>query len=180
MRLETERLLIRAHAPADIDPYCDMEADPEVRRYVGGSPRPRDQAEGRFQREMEANAADDMSLWATVYKLEGVYIGRCGVYPHFDANSLPIPGEGTLALYIARSYWGRGLATEAGSALLRHGFTVLKLRRIVASVQEGNDASVRVVEKLGMRLMRTEQGEYRSFLHYEILPDVGLDLETHQ
>ena len=37
--LESERLLFREHKPGDLDAYCAMEADPEVRRYVGGAPR---------------------------------------------------------------------------------------------------------------------------------------------
>jgi len=117
-----------------------------------------------------------MSLWATVCKRDGRYIGRCGVYPHFDAHGQAIFGEGTLAIYLSRPYWGQGLATEAGQALLRHGFTVLKLKRIVAAVQVGNDASDRVIEKLGMRLVPPEGAESRGIRHYEILPEaIALD-----
>ena len=47
-------------------------------------------------------------------------------------NDVAIPGEGTLAFYLARAYWGRGLATEAGRAFVRHGFDGLRLGRIVA------------------------------------------------
>ncbi len=167
--LETERLLFRPHEPDDMEAFCDMEADPEVRRYVGGRPRPRNEAEARFRRELAGPIVDRLSLWATVYKTEGRYIGRCGVYPHFNADGSHTPGEGVLAFYLARPYWGRGLATEAGRAWLRFGFTELGLARIVASVQAGNQASVRVMERLGLRYVRTEQGEYCSFLHYEMV-----------
>ncbi len=166
--LETSRLLFRAHELEDIDAYCAMEADPEVRRYVGGAPRPREQAETRFRQGLSADISDHLSLWATLYKPENCYIGRCGIYPHFGDDSRPIPGEGVLAFYIARPYWGRGLATEAGEAFLRFGFEELGLDRIVATVQDGNDASTHVLEKLGLHLIRTEQGQYRVFHHFEI------------
>jgi RimJ/RimL family protein N-acetyltransferase len=106
-------------------------------------------------------------LWATVYKPEGVYIGYCGIYPHFGEHG-PIPGEGTLAFYLARPYWGRGLATEAGDAFLQFGWNELGLKRIVASVEIGNDASVRVLEKLGLKRVGTEHGPHRSYYAYEM------------
>src|SRR5580658_5571362 len=47
--LETERLLLREHRAEDLEAYVAMEADPDVRRYVGGSPRTREEAEKRFR-----------------------------------------------------------------------------------------------------------------------------------
>jgi len=166
--LETQRLLFRDHEPQDLEPFCAMEADPEVRRYVGGAPRPRQSAETKFHAVYLQPVPDRMALWATVYKPQGCYIGYCGVYPHFDKNNTPIPGEGVLAFYLARSYWGQGLATEAGWAFLRFGFEELALSRIVASVQVGNDASVRVLEKLGLLRIGTHSGERRSHYFYEL------------
>jgi [ribosomal protein S5]-alanine N-acetyltransferase len=168
--LESERLLFRDHEPADVDAYCEMEADPEVRRYVGGAPRPRDAAERKFWAGLHRPESERLWMWATVYKPEGRYIGRCGVYPHFESKGTIIAGEGTLGFYLAREYWGRGLATEAGRAFVNFAFGELRLSRIVAAVQAGNDASVRVLEKLGFSLFHTEAGEVRSFYHFELLP----------
>src|SRR3954447_4696377 len=136
--LETERLLFRAHTLEDLAPFCALEADPAVRRFVGRRRRTREEAERRFRDRFLRPAPDRLALWATVYKPDGCYIGYCGVYPHFDADGKPIPGEGTLAFYLAHPYWGRGLATEAGRAFLRFGFTELGLNRIVAGVEVGN------------------------------------------
>ena len=166
--LESERLLFRDHEIADLDAYCEMEADPEFRRYVGGAPRPRDAAEERFRKGSHRDPADRLRMWATVYKPEGRYIGRCGVYPHFTPSG-PVPREGSLAFYLARAYWGRGLATEAGRAFVSFGFEELHLSRIVTAVEVGNDASVRVLQKLGFALVRTEKGDARSFYHFELL-----------
>ena len=54
--LETERLLFRSHQADDLEAYCAMEMDPEVRRYLGGA-RLREAAERRFWAEVEANAS---------------------------------------------------------------------------------------------------------------------------
>jgi ribosomal-protein-alanine N-acetyltransferase len=166
--LESERLLFRAHEPADLDAFCEMEADPEVRRYVGGAPRLRAEAERRFQEGLKKPISNRMAMWATIYKPEGRYIGRCGVYPHFESAGHVVAGEGSLGFYLARAYWGRGLATEAGRAFVNFGFEELRLSRIVTAVEVGNDASVRVLEKLGFALVRTETGEFRSFHHFEL------------
>jgi RimJ/RimL family protein N-acetyltransferase len=101
-------------------------------------------------------------MWATTFKPDGRYIGYCGVY-----------GEGTLGYYLAREYWGRGLATEAARAFVDFGFRELGLTRIVSSVEVGNDASKHILEKLGFRLVRHEPGERRSFEHFRLDRPVG-------
>jgi RimJ/RimL family protein N-acetyltransferase len=168
--LESERLLFRDHEAADLEAYCEMEADPEVRRYVGGAPRSREAAETGFRKGLERPAENRLWMWATIYKPDGRYIGRCGVFPHFGPSG-PIAREGALGFYLARAYWGMGLATEAGHALVDFGFNELHLSRIVTTVEVGNNASVRVLRKLGFVLLSTETGAVRSFHHFELLPE---------
>ncbi len=165
--LETERLLFRDHTLEDLDSFCALEADPEVRRFVGGRPRTREEAEHRFRDRFLRPASDRLRLWATVFKPDGRYIGYCGVYPHFGEAG-PIPGEGALGFTLARDYWGRGLATEAARAFVDFGFRELHLRRIVASVEASNAASVRVIEKLGFNPWRLEKIDHRSLYHFEL------------
>jgi ribosomal-protein-alanine N-acetyltransferase len=164
--LESKRLLFRQHVPGDLEAYCTMEQDPDVRRYIGGRPRTREEAEHRFKDSLKP-VTNRLAMWATIFKPEGVYIGRCGIYPHFNHDGGIIDGEASLGLYIATEYWGRGFATEAGHAFIKFGFDELKLNRIVTMVQVGNDASVRVLEKLGFILTETEIG-LRSFYHFEL------------
>ena len=165
--LESKRLIFRQHTMADMDAYCAMDMDAEVRRYVGGKPRTREDAERRFMGSLKP-VTDRLSMWATVLKHDGSYIGRCGIFPHFNADSSKIPGEAALGLYIAHAHWSKGYATEAGQAFVRFGFDELDVDRIVTSIDVRNDASVRVIEKLGFNLERTEPGEHRSFYHYEL------------
>src|SRR6202012_3877627 len=122
--LSSERLLFRQHQMADMDAYCAMEMDAEVRRYVGGYPRTREEAERRFMPSLDP-LTRRLHMWATVLKETGQYIGRCGIYPHFAHNGVPIPHEGTLAFYIASEYWRKGYATEAGRAFIQFGFNEL-------------------------------------------------------
>src|SRR5262245_17628108 len=93
--LETERLLFRHHEEADLEAYCEMEADPQFRRLCGGPVHPREEVERRFREGWLV--PKPMGLLATVYKPEGRYIGRCGLYPHRRPDNVIIPGEGVLA-----------------------------------------------------------------------------------
>ena len=155
--LETDRLQFREHSLEYLDDFCAMEADSEVRRYVGGAPRPRDVAEAKYRKFLRKRSRR-FGLWATIYKPERRFIGYCGI-AHPNA----------LGYYLARPYWGRGLATEAAHAFVDFGFDELGLSRIKAAVEVGNLASVRVLEKLGFRCVRLEKGERRSFEHYELV-----------
>lgn len=165
--LETPRLLFRSHEAGDLDAFCAMEADGAFRRYVGGKPRSREEAEKKFRSAHLHVPPRTLALHATLYKPEQKYIGYCGVYPHFAADGSAIKGEGTLGYYIAREYWGRGLGTEAARAFVEYGFGELGLKRLVTAVEQGNAASIRILEKLGFTRTSIEEGP-RVFYHFEL------------
>jgi ribosomal-protein-alanine N-acetyltransferase len=128
---------------------------------------PREEVERSFRQVLLAPKPGRLRLWATVFKPEGRYIGRCGVYPHIE-DAGPIPGEGVLAFYLARDYWGQGLATEAGRAFIEFGFGELGLARIVAGANVKNVASNRVLQKLGFVWVRSGEGGGSSYHDYEL------------
>ena len=164
IRLETERLLFRDHIPADLEPYCEMESDPEYRwpQRV----HPREEIVRSFDTWLEPKP---MKLLATIFKPDGQYIGRCGLYPLRNEQGEIVPGEANIAFYIARPYWRRGLATEAGAAFVKHGFEHLALDRIEAGINDLNVASIRVVEKLGFKPVRSGEGGGSRWHVYELL-----------
>jgi RimJ/RimL family protein N-acetyltransferase len=162
--LETERLLFRDHGEADLEPYCAMESDPE---YRWPQPvHPRDELERSFRQGWLP--PKPMGLLATVYKPEGCYIGRCGLYPLDRDDGGVVPGEAQLAFYLARPYWGRGLATEAGRAFILRGFSGLGLSRIQAGMNALNQASIRVIQKLGLVWVRSGEGGGSRWHEYEL------------
>jgi ribosomal-protein-alanine N-acetyltransferase len=166
--LETERMIFRPHEAGDLDAFCAMEMDTEVRRYVGGYPRTREEAEKRFPAKQLQAAADRLGVWAAVLKANGQYVGRCGLYSHLDADGRKLAGEAVLSFYIARDKWRRGLASEAAAAFVAFGWGELKLDRIVAMVEVGNAASIRILERLGFALTAKEEGGHRSFYHFSL------------
>jgi ribosomal-protein-alanine N-acetyltransferase len=162
--LETERLLFRHRQENDLEAFCEMESDPV---YRWPQPvHPRSELERSFREGLLPPKS--FGLLATVFKPEGRYIGRCGLYPlRNDANEV-VPGEACIAFYLARPYWGRGLATEAGRAFVEYGFGQLGLARIEAGMNVKNLASIRVIEKLGFAWARSGEGGGSSWHLYEL------------
>jgi ribosomal-protein-alanine N-acetyltransferase len=75
----------------------------------------------------------------------GEVIGFCGIQP------LEETGDIEIGWWLAKQYWGRGLASEAAACALADAFERVGLRRVVAIAVEENRASTRIMEKLGMR-----------------------------
>jgi [ribosomal protein S5]-alanine N-acetyltransferase len=149
--LETERLLFRSHEPQDEPDFVDMHTDPEVRRYVGGRAWPMEEAQRRFRRGYVGHPNETYGLWATIFKPEQRYIGACGI------TSPPNQSGQYLGFYIARPYWGRGLATEACKTFLEHAFARLYLPRVFADVEKGHAVSEHILRKCGFLHVRDEQ-----------------------
>jgi ribosomal-protein-alanine N-acetyltransferase len=165
VRLETERLLLRDHEPQDLEPYCAIESDPEYRwpQQV----HPRAELERSFRDAWLSSKP--LGLLATVFKLNRQYIGRCGLYPFRTENGVIVPNEASIAFYLARSYWGRGLATEVGRSLIAQGFGHFRLKRIHAGINAENKASLRVIEKLAFRLVRSGGGGGTGWHDFELV-----------
>jgi ribosomal-protein-alanine N-acetyltransferase len=150
-RLESARLIFRDHEPSDIEPYIAIESDPVYRAHQ--PVHPREELERSFTNAWLPRK--EMGLLATVLKEDGRYIGRTGLYPHRTEQDVIVPREANLAFYLARPYWGRGFATEAGKAFIEHGFRDLGLIKIHAGMNAANLASQRVIEKLGFTWVRS-------------------------
>jgi RimJ/RimL family protein N-acetyltransferase len=147
----TERLLLRPWRPADRDPFAAMNADPEVMRYVGrGRPLTRTQSDELVD-AIEAHwDQHGFGLWcAAPHEDPDACIGFVGLaIPSFLPAVLPSVEVGWR---LARSAWGRGLATEGARAALEHAFGPLGLQSVISVIDPENHRSVRVAEKLGMR-----------------------------
>ncbi|MDV2993595.1 MAG: hypothetical protein N4J56_003249 [Chroococcidiopsis sp. SAG 2025] len=88
--------------------------------------------------------------WAAIEKATDELIGW------FYFRSAPDqPTDTAIGYFLKRSAWGKGYATEGAQALIRFGFTELGVRRVVATALVSNQASVRVMEKVGLQFEKT-------------------------
>lgn len=127
-----------------------INADPEVMRWIGaGAVRDLEQTRSGIVAIERAWEASGYGLFAVEELATGDLIGFTGLtVPYFLPEVMPAV---EIAWRLGRRYWGMGLATEASAAALGFGLIDRGLPRIIAVVQIGNDASERIMVKLGMR-----------------------------
>jgi len=147
VRLETDRLLLRALRPEDVEPEVSLWQDPEVTRFMGG-PRNDERVRAILLEELVEPPAGPLGQWPVVDKATGGFIGDCGLL----AKEIAGRDEVELVYVLVTGAWGHGYATEIGSALLRFAFEELHRERIVSLIDVDNLASKHVAQKLGMHL----------------------------
>lgn len=139
-----ERVLLRPFVPADAAAAHTVYGDPEVMEHVGegGAVTSEETAQmiADYRRHQDEHG---FAFWAVIDRGTGELIGDAGL--EHTAHGVE------LGYTLARSAWGRGLATEAARLCIAATFGPLGLRRLVAQADLGNPASVRVLEKLGFR-----------------------------
>jgi RimJ/RimL family protein N-acetyltransferase len=145
--LETDRLRLRPVNIDDIDLLVDLDSDPEVMKYItDGKPQTKEHYEKAVPalfRYMEKNSG--LGLWVAYLKGTNEFIGW------YILKHLPDDGEVEVGFRIKKKFWGNGYSTEAGKALVKHGFETLGLKKIAAIVRPDNFASQAVIKKIGLK-----------------------------
>lgn len=147
--VETERLRLRAHCRDDYEAACAMWADPAVVRFIGGVPSTGAQTWSRLLTYMGHWQAMKYGYWAIEEKSTGAFAGEIGFADFkrdIDAAMQNVPELG-FAL-VSRAH-GKGYGSEAVAAVLAWGDAHLPSRRTVCIVNEGNAASLHIVENAG-------------------------------
>jgi len=166
-RLETERLLIRPwNDPADRVAFRALTEDPEVMRYVHrGEPYSDAEVDEWFARQARWMRELDVCMGAMIEKATGTLIGLAGTQP------LGTTGDLEIGWWLAREAWGRGYATEAGGAAMRHVLETLGRPRAIAIIDPPNEPSKRVAERLGMHYVKRTTGVELGHRRPEIVVD---------
>ena len=161
----TERLLLRARSLADTAVCLAMDREPEMTRFVDG---PWDDPAGHrafIEARTRGPYPEGLGYWTVLRRADEAFLGWILLIPR-DAEG----PEVEIGWRLIRAAWGKGYATEAALPILRHGFATLGLPDIIADIDERNLASIRVAEKLGMRMAERRPGETRVELRYVVAP----------
>lgn len=158
--LETARLRLRPFSLDDVDAYYErISSDADVMRYLpGGKPRLRADSQwvvGYFMRHAELHG---FGVWAVEDKATASLIGHAGL------EYIPSADDVEVAYTLAKAYWGRGYATEAARASLQYGFETIDLPEIYGLAFPANEASQKVMRKLGMEYLGINDRYYGSEL----------------
>jgi ribosomal-protein-alanine N-acetyltransferase len=163
-RLATPRLRLRPFEPHDLDAIHRVYSDPAVMRWVGTGPvADRATTERMLAGYAAHQRGHGFSFWAVMESASGALIGDAGL--HRTAG-----GEVELGYTLGRAWWGRGYATEAGRAWLAAAFGELGIDEVIALAEPQNVASLRVLEKLGLRRDGRRTAFGREHLLYRIRP----------
>lgn len=157
--LETERLVLRRFTAADVEALLELDSDPEVMRFIsGGKPTPRAAIEHDILPALLAyyGRFAGYGFWAVIEKASGQFLG----WFHFRPPHGGPQHEAELGYRLRKAAWSKGYATEGARALIRKGFTDYDVQRVVASTMLVNVASRRVMEKAGLKLVRTFHQEW--------------------
>jgi RimJ/RimL family protein N-acetyltransferase len=175
--LQTARLTLRPHTPADIPALLPLIGAREVAATTLRIPHPylEDHA-----REFVAAARAELALGgelrlAIALRDSDQVCGGVGLRLEADQR------RAELGYWIGVPYWGRGYATESAAALLHYGFRNLHLHRIFASHFAGNLGSARVLQKIGMRhegCQRAHILKWGEFLDIELYGMLASDLPS--
>ena len=142
-RLETERLWLREYRPEDFEAFASFMADPEVVRYLHGTPMARTDAWRLMSSSIGHWTLRGYGTWAVERKSDGAFMGRVGLI-----NPEGWPGL-EVGWTLGQPYWGQGYATEAGKAALRYAFLTQPVAKILSCIDPANKASQAVAIRLG-------------------------------
>jgi RimJ/RimL family protein N-acetyltransferase len=157
--LETERLILRELVPSDAGDLALILCDPETMRYY---PRPLEphEVDEWIDRRIKQYEKDGYGLWGVILKGEQKFVGDCGLLIQ-EVEGLD---ELEVGYQFNKSYWRRGLATEAARGCMDYGFKELGARKIISMIRPENIPSRRVAEKNGLRVEK--EIFWRDFKHY--------------
>lgn len=143
-RVETERLLLREWREDDLDAFARLYANPEVTRYLGdGTTMDHAQTWRAIASAIGHWVLRGYGQWVLELKQSGEVIGRSGLY-----NPEGWPGL-EVGWVVAPEHQGRGYATEAGAAGLRHAFGTVGATHVISLIYPDNLPSIGVARRLG-------------------------------
>ena len=167
MHMATERLLLRDFVEADWQHVLTYQSDPRYLRYYEWETRTPKEVQsfvGWFTGWQREEPRTKFQL-AIVHRESNRLLGNCGIRKASVAAR-----EAELGYELAPGHWGNGYATEAARALVSFGFAELGLHRISSHCIAENVASMRVLERLGMRLEgRLRDKEYFKGRWWDVL-----------
>lgn len=142
--IETPRLILRQLTLDDVKDLAPIYADPVVMKFYPNL-LTYAQTQQAVEKIINGYKQRGWDLWATIYKANHKFIGRCGLTPQVVDGQTEVE----IGYLLAQEYWGQGLATEAASASRDYGFE-MGCNRLISLIAPGNIASQKVAIKVGL------------------------------
>lgn len=150
MIIETPRTILRMLTLDDLDAVAAIFSNPEVMKYLGETclPISREESKEIIESILRLWQRKNFGRMAVVSKADDKLIGVAGLR-FFE-------GDAELFYLLDEPYWRKGLATEIGREILRYGFETHNFPHIIAVTRPENKATLRVLEKLGLKFEKSD------------------------
>jgi ribosomal-protein-alanine N-acetyltransferase len=160
--LETPRLVLREFDIDDAKSFYELNLNPNVIKYTGNSAfKDIDEAK-RFLENYSDYKENGFGRWAVINKSTEEFLGWCGL--KYDKKS----DETDIGFRFFEKFWNQGFATESAKACLKYGFENLNLTTIIGRAMKENQASIKVLEKIGLHYVKDFDFDGQKGLIYKI------------
>ncbi|MFL4475466.1 GNAT family N-acetyltransferase [Paeniglutamicibacter sp. MACA_103] len=150
MEISTKRLVLREFSLDDLDAVHAFAADPQVCAFLEWGPNTPEDTAG-FLRQCEAEqGVRPRETHTLAVTRDSTPIGSIALM-RAESDLVREPGEAEIGYVLRADAWGNGYAAEAATAMLELAWHGLGISRVLATCRPENLASVRVLEKVGMR-----------------------------
>jgi RimJ/RimL family protein N-acetyltransferase len=158
--IRTERLLLRPVEVSDVELLWADISDPEIAKLMAWNAHShRSQTLEFLKSEVERYQSKRGVTW--VILMDGAFCGIISIISVTRTHRALTFDRGELAYWIGRKFQQRGIATEAGRAVVKHAFQKLGLHKLVVSHHSGNMSSQALIKRLGFRYIGTQKAEFR-------------------
>ncbi|NKB35996.1 MAG: GNAT family N-acetyltransferase [Gammaproteobacteria bacterium] len=168
-KLQSERTILSPLVPGDVDLALEMFTDPEVVRYIDDGVMSENDIHEQMSSWIKRGSDGCIGVWCISDHKTGEKYGSCALLPmpidEDDTNwDLVVPdmmpdADIEVGYFLKKSAWGKGLATEACSRLIRFAFEEASLTHVLATIDDDNHGSRNVLEKVGF----VYQGRRRAY-----------------
>jgi ribosomal-protein-alanine N-acetyltransferase len=146
--LETERLILRALSADEANSLHRISNEPNVRLYLwDGEAISEATIKSLIDQSNRMFSEEKIGLFGVRVRGREDLLGFCG-FVRLEGMEEP-----ELWYELTQKVWGRGIATEAARACVRYAFEEVGMERVIAGADAPNTASLRVIEKLGMKYL---------------------------
>lgn len=157
--LSTKRLVFRCWTEQDVELAMGLWGDPNVTKYIVAQGRlTKDQIREKLFLEITTAKEYGLQYWPIFLRQSSKHVGCCGLRPYDVPRNICEFG-----VHIRSIFWRRGLATEAGWAVIDYAFSTVGVRGLFAGHNPKNETSRNLLQKLGFR-----------YTHDEYYPPTGL------
>lgn len=143
--LETSRTYLRKLTSDDAESFFKLNENPNVIKYTGDLPFANLKESRVFLENYDQHEKYNVGRYAVILKENNQFIGWCGLKYSPNLN------EYDIGFRFFEEYWGKGLATETAQAVINDAFVNKNIKSIIGRAEKENIASIKVLDKIGLR-----------------------------